>query len=293
MFSIFQLHNETANIWTHAITAGLLLYKLICMADTLDFISDPYSWPLLAHVICLMICYSCSAICHCMTSKSQLSSFTFFIIDYIGVALHCLGSSIGHHAYSCTLNFYIVTQSFYMPAAIISSIITFLGMSMSLYMSKYHKQGHSTSKLLRLIAVAISSVILMAPPFHQLIVCLFYGEECYRIPHNLTQLFTYLTAATFFASFFPECIIPGHVDLFFNSHQWFHVFMMLTALIQVDAVYLNLLNIPDLRTTRPQPTLANVFGPVLLVISCEILIAFVFVQKAKQRLKLEKLDNSH
>lgn len=98
--SLFQRHNETINVWTHLLAFLVFLVKLRQLAETVDFVGDPHSWPLLVLILSSLIYSAFSTTAHLLGSKSELCHYTFFFLDYVGVAQYQYGSAIVHFYYA-------------------------------------------------------------------------------------------------------------------------------------------------------------------------------------------------
>ncbi|TRY95976.1 hypothetical protein DNTS_026801 [Danionella cerebrum] len=98
--SLLQRHNETVNVWTHLIGAVVVLVITTGLSETVDFKNDPHSWPLLILLLSSMAYLGFSAIAHLLASKSVFWHYTFYYLDYIGVALYQYGSAVAHFYYA-------------------------------------------------------------------------------------------------------------------------------------------------------------------------------------------------
>ncbi|KAM3172116.1 hypothetical protein ACTXT7_015221 [Hymenolepis weldensis] len=56
----------------------------------------------------------------------------------------------------------------------------------------------------------------------------------------------YITGALIYACRFPECLYPGKFDIWFQSHQIFHVFVVMAALVHLNSI----LEIAEYRQSR-------------------------------------------
>lgn len=99
LFSLFQIHNECMNVWTHLVAFFVILYRCWSFSFEFDFIHDPYMWPLGAEFLTTFLLYAFSSGAHCFSNKSELVHYTCFIVDYCGIGLYGLGSSIAHYWY--------------------------------------------------------------------------------------------------------------------------------------------------------------------------------------------------
>ena len=61
-----------------------------------------------------------------------------------------------------------------------------------------------------------------------------FGEG--QIHWLILMALLYIFGAVFYATRFPECVWPGRFDLVFQSHQIFHIFVVVAALIHMYGI---------------------------------------------------------
>uniref|UniRef100_A0A669DGV7 Progestin and adipoQ receptor family member VII, a n=1 Tax=Oreochromis niloticus TaxID=8128 RepID=A0A669DGV7_ORENI len=125
--SLFQRHNETLNIWTHLVAFLVLLIKLCQLTETVDFISDRHSWPLLILVLSSLTYSAFSVVAHLLGGKSDLAHYCFYFLDYVGVAQYQYGSAVVHFYYAVDESVHGLVSGIFMPTATILSCLSCLG----------------------------------------------------------------------------------------------------------------------------------------------------------------------
>lgn len=91
--SVFQIHNETVNIWTHLLAFLLVLYRWLSLSADPSF--DPAFHPVLsAFSLCCLAYTFCSTMAHTFHSKSPETHYLCFQVDYAGIGFYTLGCSI-------------------------------------------------------------------------------------------------------------------------------------------------------------------------------------------------------
>ena len=87
LISIFQVHNETGNIWTHGLAVPVYLLCFSSSARDID-INDPGYIGM--YFLCFGLVFSavCSSIAYTFNAKSQLFYYICYMIDYMGIAIH-------------------------------------------------------------------------------------------------------------------------------------------------------------------------------------------------------------
>jgi predicted membrane channel-forming protein YqfA (hemolysin III family) len=284
LFTVFQLHNESMNVWTHLIAFVLMSEKLLRFSGDVDFVGDPYSWPMLAGLVCGILLYVFSAGAHCMQSKSELFHYTSFMIDYAGIGLYGLGSVIVHHAYCNEDSFYHAVNWFFVPLGCCFGFAICFCCTIAKVI--YTRPYPFVRKIWQMAPVAGVYVLLISPIVHRLFCCFVLGDDCNdSIPYHCRQIFWFLISGFFFASDFPQRRYPGKCDHFFHSHQMFHIAIMICTLYQMEGVYIDFKTRSDLLRQRPEPTFLSALGPVILTIVCEAISIVVFRFKISSYLK--------
>uniref|UniRef100_A0A8B9TCM6 Progestin and adipoQ receptor family member 7 n=1 Tax=Anas platyrhynchos TaxID=8839 RepID=A0A8B9TCM6_ANAPL len=129
-------------------------------------------------------------------------------MDYVGVAVYQYGSALGHYYYAIEPSWHEKVKGFYMPGAVLLAWLSCAGSCYAKF--RYHQSAHVLGRLCQEIA-AVSQV---------------------------PGLF-FLIGAFFFSHPYPEKLFPGKCHFFGQSHQIFHVCLVLCTLAQIEAVVLD------------------------------------------------------
>ena len=114
-WSLFYLHNESVNIWSHLLPAiGYLVLLLKLDVETIHSGAkiqaiDKAVFQL--YVVCTVGCLLLSAIYHGTNSHSEHISRCFLKLDYLGIVLHVMGTIISAAYFGLYGN--PLSQSFY------------------------------------------------------------------------------------------------------------------------------------------------------------------------------------
>ena len=282
--STLQMHNEVVNVWTHVLAFTLTTVRLATFSKDVDFLNDPYSWPLLAGMLCGVALYACSSGAHCLQSRSEFVHYVAFMVDYAGIGLYGLGSILLHLMYCSEPEFYDAVHQFYVPLG------CFLGFMIScchtIAKVIYDRPYPPIRKAWQILPIIVLYVVLIAPIIDRVFECYVYGTDCNQsIPYHIRQIFFFFLSGFFFASDFPQRLCPGKCDYFFHSHQCFHVAIMLCTLNQSEAVFIDFVTRADVIRNRVKPTFISSFGPVLFVLLCEVACITFFARKCHLKLK--------
>ena len=291
LLSVFQLHNESMNVWTHMIAIYLMTNKMMKFDEELDFVNNPYTWPLLSGLLSAIFLYICSTGAHCMHSKSELVHYTSFMVDYAGIGIYGLGSVIVHFAYCSEDNFYELTKSFFIPLGTFLGAATCFCCTISKIM--YKRPYPYARRMWQMTPVASIYILLILPVAHKIFICFLSKNPCTEsIPIHIRQITWFLFSAMFFASDIPQRFKAGSCDHFGHSHQLFHICIMMSTYCQMDAVFIDMRVDKASLMTRPLPTFSSAFGPLIIVLLLEIVIILGFRHYAQIKLAAEK-DTKH
>ncbi|TKR64580.1 hypothetical protein L596_025087 [Steinernema carpocapsae] len=227
--SIFSLHTETGNIWTH-------MYGCVAfLGAALWFLTRPR--PILhwmeklvftAFFIGAVTCLAMSFIFHTVACHSVAVTKLFSKLDYTGITLLIIGSFIPwlYFAFYCRR----------LPMLIYMSMITALGigaMAVSL-IDKFAQPKYRPIRAGVFMAMGLSAIV---PSIHILIVdgIKFLFEEA-SLAWLMTMGSMYIIGATLYALRVPERFFPGRCDIWFQSHQLFHTLVIIAALIHFHGV---------------------------------------------------------
>ena len=285
--SIFQLHNESMNVWTHLVASVILTYKLVEFSSQIDFLGDCHSWPMLAGLLSSIILYAFSSGAHCLQSKSELVHYVTFMFDYTGIGLYGLGSVVMHHWYCSEASFYEVVKNYYLPAGILLAFLTTYCCTVAkMY---YTRPYPPMRKIWQIVPVAGIYAVLVSPIIHRLVLCYVYGEVCTEnLTYHLYHMFWFFLSGLFFASDIPQCWLPGRFDHFFHSHQLFHFAIMMSSLHQMDANFADLQSRAFIFRARSSPTFLSSFGPLLLVLAADLGSILYFTGHIKTKMVKKK-----
>uniref|UniRef100_A0A1I8HMT6 Adiponectin receptor protein n=1 Tax=Macrostomum lignano TaxID=282301 RepID=A0A1I8HMT6_9PLAT len=182
--SIFRVHTETGNIWTH---------MLGCIAFTsmaVYFFSRPASQVRLQEKLVFsafffgaILCLGFSFLFHTVYCHSERIGRLFNKLDYCGIALLTMGSFVPwlYYGFYCRLVakvVYLTLIGLLGTAAIVVSILGWLSLMAVLY----------------------------------------------------------ITGAVIYAARFPERLFPGKFDIWLQSHQIFHVFVIVAAIVHFHGI---------------------------------------------------------
>uniref|UniRef100_A0A673MZ57 Progestin and adipoQ receptor family member Va n=1 Tax=Sinocyclocheilus rhinocerous TaxID=307959 RepID=A0A673MZ57_9TELE len=122
VLSLFQLTNETLNIWTHFL---FFLWKLLTVVLVKDDWQDPFTWPFLVFLLSCCLYPLASSCAHTFSTMSERARHICFFFDYGALSFYSLGSAITYSSYSFPDKWVISTfHKYYVPIAVVNSVIS-------------------------------------------------------------------------------------------------------------------------------------------------------------------------
>ncbi|OAF65116.1 mPR alpha [Intoshia linei] len=222
--TVFRIHSETGNIWTHMLGCmafiGITIYVLTRPDIEFAFQEKAVFSAFFAGAI---LCLGFSFIFHTVFCHSEKVAKFFNKLDYCGIALLTMGSFVPwlYYTFYCTLA----------PKIIYSILIVILGIC-CIIVSMHDTFASSSYRPIRagvFIGLGLSGII---PAVHYVITDGFWKlfNEA-SMGWLLLMAFLYIFGAVIYALRFPERMYPGKFDIWFQSHQIFHVFVIAAAFV--------------------------------------------------------------
>ncbi|XP_026156996.1 progestin and adipoQ receptor family member VII, a [Mastacembelus armatus] len=285
LLSMFQRHNETINIWTHLLAFLVFLVKLCQLAETVDFVNDPHSWPLLILILSSMIYSAFSVAAHMLGGKSELCHYGFFYLDYIGVAQYQYGSAVVHFYYAVDESLHRYVHGIFMPVATILSCLSCLGCCYGKYCN--HTQPTWVRKVCQVLPSALAYAWDISPVVKRLLFWSIASSDP-ALSYHFGQVAFFLSSSFFFTFPMLELCFPGRCDFVGQSHQVFHIFLSCCTLSQIHASHLDYMGRRKLYSRLHGSSEAALFVGlyVLTLVVCALITAFM-LRKVKQVLNLK------
>lgn len=284
--SLFQWHNESINVWTHLLGALVVLLRTVQLAETVDFINDAHSWPLLILLLTSMAYMGFSTVAHLLAAKSVFHHYAFFFLDYVGVALYQYGSAVVHYYYAIEESWHESVRGCFMPIASFLCCLSCFGCCYGTYCNYTHHPW--VRKVGQIVPSALAYVWDTSPVFHRLVIWYpFWVTGDFRsspaLLFHFGQVAFFLSSAFFFTHPIPQSWFPGHCDFLGQGHQVFHVLIFLCTVCQIQASYLDYLNRRDVYVTLHTNGEASFFVLLfILTLVMSTLIAFYILAKVKR-----------
>ncbi|XP_036391644.1 membrane progestin receptor gamma-B isoform X1 [Megalops cyprinoides] len=291
VLSLFQLTNETLNIWTHFLPTWYFLWKLLTVVLMQDVWHDSYTWPLLVFLLSACMYPLASSCAHTFSTMSARARHVCFFFDYGALSFYSLGSAITYSAYVIPDRWVNSTfHLYYIPIAVFNTVVctalacySRLGLPFLQYNHDIIKRfpecnSPKLGKILRVLAFAYPYLFDNIPVFYRIFVCT--GEGCTDNETNALHyhhtVLAFLTAFLF-ATHLPERLAPGRFDYIGHSHQLFHVCGIIGTHFQMQAIEMDMsLRRAWLLARAPPITFANTLGASLLSVGLSLVVVYIF-----------------
>lgn len=224
--SVFgYLHNETVNIHTHLHASVLFVFFLLTFNTSYFIPHEDVSWAdhavFMAFLSSAAFCLFCSAFFHTSSSHSKEVSARCNALDYSGIIVLILGST-----YPC-LYYGFFCEPYYRLCYLLLFTAAGLAAAYIVLSPEYRGPTGRHARTNVFISFGLCGVL---PVSH---LSLSHGINVLQemgFHWLLAAGAMYIAGATLYANRVPERLAPGKFDLFFSSHQIFHVFVILAAL---------------------------------------------------------------
>ncbi|XP_078520798.1 adiponectin receptor protein 2-like [Lissotriton helveticus] len=227
--SIFRLHTETGNIWSHLL--GFLFFLFTGIAymfmPNVHFV-DPLNEKIALGLFFLgaTLCLFFSWIFHTVSCRSQKVALIFSKLDYCGITMLIVGSVVPwiYYWFYCS------------PKAQFTHLTTMLLLgATSILVSQWEYFSRTPYRVLRagvFVGLSFSGLI---PFIHFLVISggIMEAAKPTQLGGMIIVAMLYLIAVGLYAARIPERFFPGKFDIWFHSHQIFHVLVVAGAMIHL------------------------------------------------------------
>ncbi|XP_007909324.1 membrane progestin receptor gamma-B isoform X2 [Callorhinchus milii] len=291
VLSLFQMTNETVNIWTHFLPTWYFLWNLLALSYTLDFWNESYTWPLLVFMLSSCIYPFTSSCAHTFSSMSTRARHICFFFDYGALSIYSLGSAIVYGAYVMPEKWIDGSfHGYFVPMAVFNTVVSTALSCYSRLGFPFVRYNHEVMerfpeldqpklcKLLRVLAFAYPYLFDNIPLFYRLFLC--SGSGC---THNETLSLHYqhvtlaFLTSFLYATHLPERLAPGCFDYIGHSHQLFHICAIIGTYFQMEAILADMRSRHAWLTAQATlPSFMGTLGAVSMALSINLIIIALF-----------------
>ncbi|KAL3629756.1 hypothetical protein CASFOL_026978 [Castilleja foliolosa] len=278
ILSVFSLHNETLNIWTHLVgfliflglmvmsltekmtlenvisglfgegSDGWLKTKMMTQSNGSNtFSSDSYLrhitkssisstprqstplplWPWFVFLTGAMSCLMFSTISHLFACHSKRFYFFFWRLDYAGISLMIISSFFAPIYYTFSDHpYYLLLYLSSITLVGILVVITLLAPALS----------DARFRPFRAALFLCMGFLGVIPATHAVVLHWDHPQIRWSLGYEVVMGALYGVGAVFYVARVPERWRPGAFDVVGHSHQIFHVFVVMAALVHCAAI---------------------------------------------------------
>jgi adiponectin receptor len=207
-----------------ALPVDILLKKIIYLGGFQ--VSDKILF--LVFFISAQMCLGCSTLFHTLNCHSKPVRAIFHRLDYAGIVILIVGSVIPWLYYGFYCQFYL--KWIYISAVGVFGFITLI----LIMWEKFNKPAFRVYRAIVFVTLALVSAL----PILQFLYVNGYTESITKGSINKTLLMgaLYISGAVLYAARIPERFMPGKCDIWFQSHQIFHVLVVAAAFVHYYAI---------------------------------------------------------
>ena len=219
--SLFRIHNESFNIWSHLVASLYYVYNTLYIYN-----SDSNNRQVqLLHSSTLSVCFMLSASYHLLCNMPSYFKIAL-IFDVTGV-LCMMVVNVGTAIYTITLhpNFNSIFQFYYLLCYIIIAIMSVIRVQLLLFHNRGVRGCIQYVIFLFLVSYWIPCIIIQL-----------YMSDMIALNNLLsvwgTEYCGWIVVGILFALNLPDSILPPHfnkLDYIGNSHNLFHVLVVLMS----------------------------------------------------------------
>ena len=268
MLSVFQLNNETVNVWTHLIPAVFFLYKTYFYLDLLEWTNEAVSF--FAFGLCCFGYAMMSVIAHAFHSKSPSWHYWCFQLDYAGIGAYGLGMSILFFHTGCPEDLYVAIRSYYQFIQLLPCWNFVICASIAKL--KYRRPYPIQRKFWQVGAGSLMGACAGLPYILRLWNC-WWDTDCEmtNLAHHTSWLWIVGVSVFFFSSHFPETLFPGKFNIIGQGHQLFHILIPILSLRQLESAYIDVIEY-DINNARDVSIVSTASCVLMYIIGVCIII---------------------
>ncbi|KAL4238270.1 response to hormone [Mactra antiquata] len=239
VISLFHVHNELLNIWTHLIGCVLILFQIYYYHGLYSAEGSELRFTVIGFGTCCFITLFNSAIAHLLHSKSSHANYVIFMYDYVGVVCWGFGTAILALYGVSSHKMYEWVHPNYMLVQLLWTYFNFINICFS-KLWYGHDLASKARKRMIVGGISLQGLWNFTPWFPRYFDC-YYDTGCQlsSLNHITIVCISFIVMTLAFVLHQPERTWPGRFDIIGQSHQIFHVLVIITMCLQFRALYID------------------------------------------------------
>jgi len=251
--SMFRLHTETGNIWTHLLGVVLFFYLMVNSLSG-DLWDQPF-WGRLYFLVFLaaaQYALGTSTLYHLFMCHSEKTLSKFLRLDYSGISALIVGSYFlpifyGYYCFPFWQKLYLGCMTVVGVTLVVAATFDF-----------FHSERFSTMRTTLYLAVAgfgvIPAIQIRFLQSYYIILSGDMAENFMAIQYRIYLMyFCYGCGVFSYVYVFPERFFPGKFNIWFHSHQLWHIFVLLGVFIHYGTMVMVFQNWQNFTKTETCP----------------------------------------
>lgn len=222
--SVLMIHNEFGNIWTHLVGAVLfiILFGYVTYEySTSNTVSSRDIFAIQIQVFSSTVCFTLSSVYHAFNAHIERKKHRIFTLDYIGITTMMFGLDFA--VIWIMLKDYIVAT---WVSIGISALLALVGYAFPFLVSNaiFENRNYRLGVYASIISLSVGVQLFAMSKYS------FDYLKKNGLTYFILAMVSFAIAVFFYGSLIPERLSPGtFFDLWFNSHQLWHIFIVLSA----------------------------------------------------------------
>ena len=274
--TLFTVHNETFNIWSHIFAAIAIIAYSTSVIYQYGVIDNPLIFPLVCFAVSVCLVFLSSSFAHLFCCMSWTARHTCFYIDYAAISVFTFTAGLGFICYSRPLG----EEAFILyryPLIFISISFSLSGINM--FLSCLSRHRYRKYRFFIRTGMYLVKYFFDISPF--LSRCLTSSSTCDPVTVSFFKrhMLCYAISAFVNATRLPERLYPGFFDLLGYSHHIFHVLLTIGNFDAFNALLWDMRIRRETLLASPfQPTFFTTFGLVIILLAIDTSIVTWFAR---------------
>ena len=274
--SVFYANNETVNVWSHVLSAVILIARFCSVVWNHNPFTDHFYFPLMSYTLGCCIMYTMSCVAHMFSSMTELQNHIGYYLDYAAISVYTFTNGQAFYFYCHPLGSGLLLFDWRELFLFVSALISF---SATFNCCKSRHQWFDLRFIVRTGFYILSWLHNCSPYFVRLFVC---SSDPACNPDSLGLfvgcLISFAAAALMNMTRIPERFVPGFFDFIGQSHNFLHVLTTTGDHFAFSVLLSDLSARKEFLVTEHTPSFFETIGLTLLVLVGNLAIVLWFAR---------------